>query len=709
MELPHVPAGIAAFPIYIYKVGEKLVKVPAGNVAHHGHQSATTDRAVLEQMWRDARSPVGIECVKALGYRPGPKYIVLDIDDKDGKCGSERLAELEEQFGKLPVTAYAQTASGGRHIWFEKDQPVGNHPLAEGIDVRADDGWVVAPGTRTPWGNWTWIMGAPGDNPLLGVPKVSAWVLEQLGSASSFSRGKLTEEDIDECGREAYDLMVKWGGHHPQLRYDRQTGIKSIELARPGKGGGNGCSIGFVGHNVVKIFTGNWKIPNGELELDGVYNVDELLAANGSAAKYPTMAKEAFIGPLAEATRLFDAYEANPACIMLGLLTSFGNMVGGRPYNADMGKKQRARLYSLIVGATAKARKSSTGDLVEQILEVVDKDYVEQRVMGGFGSGQVLIATLKMLYPEIDEQKQGDINITLRQDPRLLIREDEGVRIFKTVNSEGSIHSAVLRSAYDGAKIENRTLKRSAEIIPKDQHFISILAFMTHEELVSSMANVEMLNGFGNRFLYCWSVRTKLVPRLKPVTNEQIAPIAEILRDRIKKASVLDEIPFASEEVALLWDSLYAELENDEPAGMLAKMLNRASSHLMRLALIYALADGESRIHERHLRAAKAAWDYCRATAVLVFSKHQNVDPTGNNALDKLVAKVLNEVTTNPGLKKNDLKQNTSVVNRTNKHLFDRAIELLLSEGKLEIKYNRTGRTGMAAECYYPKQDQGRE
>jgi hypothetical protein len=102
--------------------------------------------------------------------------IVLDVDPKHG--GDDSLAELERRFGKLPQTVEARTGGGGRHLYFA-------HPgglvlnrvgLRQGIDLRGDGGYVVAPPSRHPSGTlYAWAPGrAPDEIERAALPR---WLL----------------------------------------------------------------------------------------------------------------------------------------------------------------------------------------------------------------------------------------------------------------------------------------------------------------------------------------------------------------------------------------------------------------------------------------------------------------------------------------------------------------------------------------------------
>jgi Bifunctional DNA primase/polymerase, N-terminal/AAA domain/Primase C terminal 1 (PriCT-1) len=85
---------------------------------------------------------------------------VLDVDPRKG--GDDALAALARQHGPLPETVEALTGSGGRHLYFRHPGPAHRIPnsagrLGEGLDVRGDGGYVIAPPSQHPdGGRYRW-------------------------------------------------------------------------------------------------------------------------------------------------------------------------------------------------------------------------------------------------------------------------------------------------------------------------------------------------------------------------------------------------------------------------------------------------------------------------------------------------------------------------------------------------------------------------
>jgi hypothetical protein len=267
----YAQAGVPAFPVRLWWDPAKhgISKAPANE---HGHLDASTDLDVIQAAFTTAR--LGDGQVLGVGLHPGGAgALVLDVDVKGEDRGDDELVDLEHQHEPIGHTPRATTPSGGAHLWLDKgDVHVGGRDLAPGINVRADAGWVVAPGTVTPWGRWEW---EDGTDPREGCrPLRVQWVLDILGSPNGqpgaaghwqpLVRGKLGAADLA-----ALVALERLGGHDPYCAADG-----SVQVVRPGKVAGNGASVGHVGPGLAKVWTSKW----APLVTDRVYDADHLAA-----------------------------------------------------------------------------------------------------------------------------------------------------------------------------------------------------------------------------------------------------------------------------------------------------------------------------------------------------------------------------------------------------------------------------------------------
>lgn len=277
LALEWAARGIPAFPIAISWDDRKSAthKRPLTN---HGHLSALTDESSLRRLFTAAVERLKSGEEVAVGLWPGRAgRVVLDVDDKNGKPGTDVLAALEAEHGALPDHPIVLTASGGTHRWFRKPDGVyvGNDDLADGINIRADDGWVVAPGVTTSWGSWEIEEATLGPAPMW-----PDWIATRLGrpvatngnGTAPTKPGKwqrLDRDKLDPADRGALEALEQLGGHSA---YESSG---TVMVVRPGKTAGGSASIGYSGPGLVKIFTDAWP----PLEQGAVHDADQLREA----------------------------------------------------------------------------------------------------------------------------------------------------------------------------------------------------------------------------------------------------------------------------------------------------------------------------------------------------------------------------------------------------------------------------------------------
>lgn len=145
--------------------------------------------------WRDAN--LGIVTGKASGL------VVLDVDPNHG--GNETLQRIEQRFGALPATIAATTGAGGQHYYFGHPGYVvrSRSGIGQGIDLRGDGGYVVAPPSLHPSGQaYRWIANrSPAEQAPASLPD---WLLTAAGIPYSRSP--------EEWAQLAVEPVPQWQG-----------------------------------------------------------------------------------------------------------------------------------------------------------------------------------------------------------------------------------------------------------------------------------------------------------------------------------------------------------------------------------------------------------------------------------------------------------------------------------------------------------------
>jgi hypothetical protein len=136
-----------------------------------GFKAATTDETAVRSYWSNwPDANVGIATGRVSGIW------VLDIDPRHG--GDKSLDRLEAEFSTLDHVAVVHTGGGGTHYYFAmpEDSVKSCSGVRQGIDVRGDGGYIVAPpSTHVSGRNYFWNA-QEGEASLLRAP---AW-LEDL-------------------------------------------------------------------------------------------------------------------------------------------------------------------------------------------------------------------------------------------------------------------------------------------------------------------------------------------------------------------------------------------------------------------------------------------------------------------------------------------------------------------------------------------------
>ena len=291
--------------------------------------------------------------------------------------------------------------------------------------------------------------------------------------------------------------------------------------------------------------------------------------------------------------------EADPVAILTQLLVAFGAAVGRRAWFTVEATRHHPNEFMLLVGDSSKARKGSSWDHVRRLIAGIDPS-IEPRILTGLSSGEGLIWAVR----DPTSQDPG------HSDQRLLVIEPEFASVLKAASREISTLSPTLRSAWDGRPLA--ILTRTAPARATSAH-IAVIGHITQEELRRHTTTIELSNGYLNRILIVACRRQRLLPEGGNPDPLAGTGLTRLLAATLKHAQTAGQIrldPAARE----LWHHAYRQLAEPLP-GPVGQITARAEAHTIRLALLYALADGKHQISPPHLQAALALHDYAARSA----------------------------------------------------------------------------------------------
>ncbi|HZZ28845.1 MAG TPA: phage/plasmid primase, P4 family [Pirellulales bacterium] len=132
----------------------------------NGLKDASNDPAIIRKWW--TRWPNA-----NIGIVTGAESGIVVVDEDERHAGNESLAALEQEHGPLPPTAKQQTGAGFHFVFKHPGGKIGNRSgVRPGIDIRADNGYIVAAPSRHANGNtYQWIV--PPDN----LAEMPNWLL----------------------------------------------------------------------------------------------------------------------------------------------------------------------------------------------------------------------------------------------------------------------------------------------------------------------------------------------------------------------------------------------------------------------------------------------------------------------------------------------------------------------------------------------------
>ncbi len=200
-----------------------------------------------------------------------------------------------------------------------------------------------------------------------------------------------------------------------------------------------------------------------------------------------------------------------------------------------------------------------------------------------------------------------------------VVHDHELASVLRVAHREGSTLSELLRKAFDGELLKNRTRKHGELIASR--YLLAALASITATELRQLLDTVSIENGLGNRLLWLWSELTTMLPFGASIDRVRVAAIGDRIADAIasmldREYSIVEDSPAGD-----VWESFYRRRRRGVGTGPVEALTARHHVHAARLATVYAAVDGAATIDVDHVRAGIAWCDYSLATVELVFGE----------------------------------------------------------------------------------------
>jgi hypothetical protein len=156
-------------------------------------------------------------------------------------------------------------------------------------------------------------------------------------------------------------------------------------------------------------------------------------------------------------------------------------------------------------------------------------------------------------------------------------------------------------------------MTRTAPARASDAH-VTVVGHITACELRYHLTALELANGLANRFLLISCRRTRLLPEGGASDPLAGTGLPRVLAAAIEQGRTAGRLRL-DQQARELWHHAYIQLAHAHQPGIAGALCARAEAHTIRLALLYALADGERQINPEHLQAALALWDYATRSA----------------------------------------------------------------------------------------------
>lgn len=595
----------------------------------------TRGKAPLAGMsWKNRSKPLSKEEIALIeeknlnvGTLTGPvnKIIVIDIDPKNG--GVESFEALEKEIGPIKEESsyVVKTGSGGWHIYFAypEKEIIPSRVLRPGIDLKSDGGYVVSPYSIHPNGNQ--YLPLPDydnksffDDPLKPLPDKFLKLLLQYNQKTPCRDVAMSPPLLKKA--------VTEGGRNQTL-FKIGSAIRN-HLMSP-----DAVKFALSSENKFRCSP-----PIGEDEVNRIS--ESVLKYEPKLILEPSIDEQCFYGIAG-----LLANEAAPQvgvsreAVLFQFLIFIGNMCEHKFHFNLGGSKLYLNDYLLIVGETSKAKKGTSLKTVKYFIEKINEDYYKTSIRTGVNSGEGLVNAVRDRVVVLEEKKKGEIKETVIDEggksKTALFIEPEFSRLMKSGKRDGNTATEILRQAWDGDYLEVVVKKDSCS---STDHHISMIGHITQSEFQFLNSEVSTTNGYLNRFLFCRIFNGSPVPLPKSFDTLSFSFMPKLYSViGFIKSTESEEIKLEDDTIAL-WEEIYSDLFYSPDDGF-SELMARTPTHILKIAMTFAVLDCSYRISRDHLISAKAVVDYSNDSIRFIFTSPSKKNNSNEQKVIEFIAK----------------------------------------------------------------------
>lgn len=609
------------------------------------------------------------------------RLVVLDIDLKNG--GGETFNKFIANSPCFQNTLKVWTGkyNGQRsfhfYFWLPEGVVVSSKTSKNlGVDLKANGGYVIGPGSRHKSGvNYE-------------IDKTGTLVIEQM--SVDFYRYL-----IETVFNNSDNTVTNSGKKMPYLKVANLLAERTAEGSRNSFLFSYACRLNakklatFEVNTILKSI--NQTHCNPPL---AVAEVDNLLS---SASRHqvelistPKWSAESFSGLLADiAKEVTFETEIAPISVYAILIVLLGNYIGLRAKFKHVSSDLQTNLFLILIGLTKNGKKGAAQSAAEKVFKLVldENDDWLKCIKKGVKTAEAIVSCIT------DEQFGEEKNVKSNQyekiiicegvrDKRLMIVETEFSKVLREASKAGSQMSETYRQSYDGGALSmiTKTSPRSTS----NSH-ISTTGHITPSELVFVRRKEDDFNGFGNRFLHIYSTesdRPISFPRMYEQWDLSIINKLKNIINWVNEDNDLDmKFSAAAKQV---WEEFYIKHHNLRISEMVDSLNARNDTHVLKIAMILAIADCSVEIDSVHLNRAIDLINYSRKTIEYVYH-------TDEEKADINISKICTFLYNNGGeAKRSEISKKCFQKNKSSEDI-NELMTACIQKGRIEV--SQSGKT----------------